>query len=198
MRKIILDGGPLDGRTFDVPDGADRVDHHAAVDGWYDGEGRWNPDAHVKLVPDTTKFTAALAEANPALGHTVDSAKLAAEFASNGLGEFLGTGIPRLVREARMGRRVLIVAKTRKRAVELWTEALELATDAYKVARSSGSERITFSTGGVLIPVGLNSKGGRGLAADTLYVDGPDLDLTDLLPCLATSEEPVVLFHEEV
>lgn len=182
MRKITLTGGPLDGKTFDVPEHADRIDHHAA-EGYYSLDGTWHAD----------DLDADLGDALAQLAKPLTDAEVG-DFIG-GLAEFLGTGIPRLVREARMGRRVLIVAKTRKRAVELWDEALPLATDAHKVRRAKGAERITFQTGGILVPVGLNSTSYRGIAADTVYLaDGlTDADAADVLPALSTSAEPAIL-----
>lgn len=167
MRTITMSGGPLNGLSFDIPDDADRVDHHA-TDGHYTADGDWVPN--VETLDEALE--AVLAELKPSPS----------------------TGISGIVSEARSGRRVLVVAKSKKRAVELWSEVLAGSEHDDATLRRA-PERAEFASGGFIRPVGLNTTGGRGVTADTLYVDGPDLNLTDLLPCLSAARDPRVLIH---
>lgn len=186
MRKVTLNGGPLDGRTFLVPESADVFVHHAAHGGWYDVDGTWNPDAVVQLVPE-----AALAAARANVeGASIDGV---------GLEEFLPKGLRRVLAEARMGRRVLLVGHTLRAAREAFDELNPQATDASSVVRSAGKERITFPSGGWIVPVGVGTRGARGLSADVLYLL-PEVTRTDartLMPALAASTVGLVIDHAD-
>lgn len=174
--RITLNGGPLNGRTFDVPSHAARVEHHAIEGGWYDLEGTWHPDA--------------------APGASVDGV---------GLEEFLPKGLPRVVAEARMGRRVLLVGHTVRAAREAFDEVLGLAYDRalddMSVTRANGNARARFESGGVILPLSPRSRHARGLSADVIYLlpEVDRLDVTDLLPALADSKVGLLLdAHGEV
>jgi hypothetical protein len=193
MRVLTLVGGPLDGKTYRVPESATAFVHHAAHGGWYDLDGRWNADAVVTLLADTSKLAAAL-EAATVPGASIEG---------RGLEEFLPKGLPRVVAEARMGRRVMLVGHTVRAAREAFDEVLGLAYDAalddMSVRRAKGNERASFESGGLIVPVGLNSRGARGLSADVLYLL-PEVDkaaIADLLPALAASEVGLVLHHPD-
>ncbi len=180
MRKITLSGGPLDGKTFRVPEDASRIAHHAVHDGWYDGEGRWNPDVFVQLVADTSALTAA-------------------EAAPHGVAEFIPADLSGLRTHARLGRRVVIVAHKQEAARHLWDAATEGIEGATRVVRSSGRERVEFESGGSIIAVGVNTRGIRGVTADVLYVDNgvTDASLATVMPALSASTVGLVIRHPE-
>ena len=55
-KRITAKGGPLDGRTFDVPDTATELDHHVTADarGAYKVNAKtatWQPDGKVDTKP---------------------------------------------------------------------------------------------------------------------------------------------------
>ncbi|QPE04119.1 hypothetical protein IT882_13050 [Microbacterium schleiferi] len=172
MRKVTLNGGPLAGKRYLIPDDMRKLSRNA------------HPDGHYVIDGDTGTWTIS----DEALGDA--SAAIA--------GPAEPVGLARLAAKASTGYRALIVARTRKRAVELWNAALPHVTDAARITRSNGNERVRFPNGGLLVPVGLNSKGGRGMSADVLYVDRDvaDEDLTDILPALAASEHGSIVHHE--
>lgn len=191
MRKVTMNGGPLDGRTFRVPESATAFVHHAAHGGWYDVDGTWNPDVVVELVADTSKLAAALERG------IVDGASIE----GGDLEEFLPKGLPRVIAEARMGRRVIVVASTLELASVAFRELADLAeVNADRIERVNGGERIRYANGGDVSLTSPRSKGGRGRSADVLYLmpGVTEADVAHLLPALNTSRVGLVLHHQEV
>ncbi|OAZ40935.1 hypothetical protein A9Z40_03060 [Microbacterium arborescens] len=170
--KIKLSGGPLEGRSYDVPSGAHTITP-ADKSGAYvivDGEARWEPAAVAQAVAgdaEPTGFARAIVKAADGLRVLVVARKRkdAAE----------------LVRSA--------------------ADAVERSGSVESIRRANGNERIRFHGGGFLLPIGLNSgAGSRGIAADVLYLvdlaeDDPTL-AADVLPSLSASTVGTVVVHD--
>jgi hypothetical protein len=93
---------------------------------------------------------------------------------------------------ARAGAQVLWVAHRMDDArAELNTHANLYPNDVSYVARTNGSERIRYTSGGEVRYLSVHSKGGRGYSADVISIDEADYTnshlMEQLLPCLATT-----------
>lgn len=99
-----------------------------------------------------------------------------------------------LVAEARSGRRVVVATGSVRAARCAFDDAVHATLhDEPKLVRANGRERVTLPNGGDIRFVSVRSKSGRGMAADTVFMDselqGPDelRHYEDLVPIVASS-----------
>lgn len=96
-----------------------------------------------------------------------------------------------IARDARAGRRILVVTRDRREARNAFEEIADLTHDAKRISRTNGAERIDHHNGGRIAFTTPRSHSARGLTLDTIYLDSgvdptPDF-LAELVPCLSTS-----------
>lgn len=178
--KHTLTDGPLEGRSFHVPAGVDTMAAPNAA-GLYvfdhEGGATYHPtgDSITELDAESELADAMLRAADVVL-----------------------SPLARAIAKAAEGYRVLIVTPTAARAGEYFRDEVvpivehlhELEGIDATLKRANGAQRVSFASGGFVKPVGLNSRGGRGIAADVLglvEVNRHDPRLDDVLPSLAAS-----------
>lgn len=92
------------------------------------------------------------------------------------------------------GRRILVLGQRASR--DVFPEFLPFAQDAARVVRTNGNERIRYANGGEIIVRDPTTHGHRGIAVDTVYLDGDTDRLIDPLtiaPCIATSQRGEII-----
>ncbi|UGS26336.1 hypothetical protein K8F61_17170 [Microbacterium resistens] len=103
-------------------------------------------------------------------------------------------------RAAVHGHRVLVVSATSTHARHALDEleAAVIALAVRRITRANGRLRIGYLNGGSISVVSAGGRGGRGLAADTVFVEWeaerryPHL-MEDLLPCIQASPHGEVI-----